>query len=377
MGQDIFQDICRRLLDNVRAKTPDMANGMLEVPAQAYRDPLQWQREMETIFLQMPLLTALSCELPQVGDFVSYSILGRPILLVRGEDGRVRTFLNVCRHRGARLTHAAWGNAERFVCPYHAWSYGRDGALLGVPDRDSFGALQIDGLLALPTEERAGAVFSCLTPGTEFDLQDWLGGMLDSLAALELENLYPYRKTTVLDSPNWKLAADGYLDGYHIGFLHKNTIGKKSITNRNTYDLYGPHVRIGFATKRIHEIEALPPEDWHLPDFMSLVHFVFPNVSISGGLGDTVMLSRLFPGPTVDQSTTVQHLYFREPLEGKMLDNAEQKRLTYEQVVRDEDCATIFGISEALPSMDASPVVFGRNEPGNQRLHEFIREVTA
>ena len=136
-------------------------------------------------------------------------------------------------------------------------------------------------------------------------------------------------------------------------------------------------MRIGFATKRIREIEGLDPAEWHLPDYMSLVHYIFPNVSISGGHGATLMLSRLFPGSTVDQSTTVQHQYFREPVEGDMIATAEQKRLTYEQVVRDEDCATIFGISDALAAMDDSPIVFGRNEPGNQRLHGFVQEATA
>ena len=65
-----------------------------------------------------------------------------------------------------------------------------------------------------------------------------------------------------------------------------------------------------------------------LPDYMSLVHFVFPNVSISGGHGDTLMLSRLFPGPTVRESTTVQHQYFRVPVEGEMVEKAEEKRRT-------------------------------------------------
>ncbi len=375
--QEIFHDVCRRLYDNVKANRPDMANGILEVPARAYRDPEQFQREMEQIFLRMPLLTALSCDVPDAGDFMSYTLAGRPLLIVRGDDGQVRTFLNVCRHRGAKVADEMCGNASRFICPYHAWSYDRSGKLVAVPDSESFGPTNIEGLVQLPTQELAGAVFSCLSPDVELDLDSWLGGLLPSLQALKLDELYPYKKTTTLDSPNWKLAADGYLDGYHIGLLHKNTIGKKAISNRNTYDLYGPHVRIGFATKRIREIEGLDPAEWHLPDYMSLVHYIFPNVSISGGHGDTLMLSRLFPGSTVDQSTTVQHQYFREPVEGDMIATAEQKRLTYEQVVRDEDCATIFGISDALAAMDDSPIVFGRNEPGNQRLHGFVQEATA
>ena len=79
---------------------------------------------------------------------------------------------------------------------------------------------------------------------------------------LQLDKLHRYDVETKLPSGNWKATADGYLDGYHLGYLHRNSIGVKSITNRNTYDLYGPHVRIGFANKPIHELRDVPPEEW-------------------------------------------------------------------------------------------------------------------
>ena len=182
---------------------------------------------------------------------------------------------------------------------------------------------------------------------------------------------------TTLDSPNWKLAADGYLDGYHIGYLHRNTIGRKAITNRNTYDLFGPHVRIGFATKLTASADDAALDGGNPPDYLSLVHYVFPNVSMSGGHGDTLMLSKLLPGPTVDRSTTVQFQYYREPIVGDMVAVAEEKRLTYEAVVRDEDCATIFGINGGLAAMGDRHFVFGRNEPANQHLHHTIASYTS
>ena len=103
-----------------------------------------------------------------------------------------------------------------------------------------------------------------------------------------------------------------------------------------------------------------------------MVHYVFPNVSISGGHGDTVMLSKLLPGPTVERSTTVQFQYYREPVVGDRVAIAEEKRLTYAAVVRDEDCATIFGINDALDAIGDGHFLFGRNEPANQQLHRTI-----
>jgi hypothetical protein len=244
-----------------------------------------------------------------------------------------------------------------------------------VPGAETFGDIDVTGLVELPTEVRAGAVFATLDPAGQLDLDSWLGGLDESLAALRLDEFHPYRTPTYIDSPNWKLAADGYLDGYHIGDLHRNTIGRKAITNRNTYDFFGPHVRIGFATKATDEYD--PSTDRRFTVVLSLVHYVFPNVSLSGGHGDTLMMSRLLPGPGVGESRTLQFQFYRSPIEGELLEQAETKRRTYEAVVRDEDCATIFQINDGLAAVGDGHFLFGRNEPANQHLHRTIVELTA
>jgi phenylpropionate dioxygenase-like ring-hydroxylating dioxygenase large terminal subunit len=358
----------------------------MKVPAVAYADPDLHRREIDDVFLTVPLLVALACEVREVGDYVAYEVAGRPIVVIRGDDGRIRTFLDICRHRGPRVTDEVCGTARRLTCPYHSWSYDTTGRLVGIPGRDSFGEIGEIGLTELPTTVRSGAVFAVLRPQAGADLEEsidgWLDGLADSLALLRLDEFHPYRVPTFLDSPNWKLAADGYLDGYHIGYLHRNTIGTRAITNRNTYDLFGPHVRIGFAGTPLaalteDEVAALPGEpDERLREVMSLVHYVFPNVSISGGHGDTLMMSRLLPGPTPDRSTTLQFQFYRQPIEGDLVEVAEEKRRTYESVVRDEDCATIFQIGSALDAVGDGHFLFGRNELGNQHLHRTVAHLT-
>lgn len=379
-------DIAVRLRRNVDAGHPDLAPSPMKVPASAYADPDRYRRELDDVFLTVPLLVALTCEVSEVGDYVAYEVAGRPIVVVRGDDGEIRTFLDVCRHRGPRVTTDVCGTARRLTCPYHSWSYDMTGRLVGIPGRESFGEVGDIGLTELPTVVRSGAVFARLRPEAGPDLEasidEWLDGLADSLAVLRLDEFHPYRVPTFLDSPNWKLAADGYLDGYHIGYLHRNTIGTRAITNRNTYDLFGPHVRIGFAGKPLadlsdDEVAALPGEpDERLREVMSLVHYVFPNVSISGGHGDTLMLSRLLPGPTPDRSTTLQFQFYRQPIEGDLVEEAEAKRRTYESVVRDEDCATIFQIGSALDAVGDGHFLFGRNELGNQHLHRTVAHLT-
>jgi len=366
--------VARRLMANIESNAPDQDDAPMKVPASSYRDPARWQAEIDKIFLSVPLVVALSCDIRQPGDYNALEIAGRPLLVVRGDDGVARTFINMCRHRGARVVDPGCGSARRFTCPYHAWTYDANGALVGVTGRDTFGDLDVTGLVELPTQERVGVVMAVLTPGAEIDVDAWLGGMADALALLRLDEMHRYPATTELESPNWKVAADGYVDGYHIGYLHKQSIGVNSITNRNTYDLFGPHQRIGFASKTTAELAGMPEDQWVLKDRMSMVHYIFPNISMAGGLDDApLMISRLLPGPTHDRSKTHQFHYYRQPVEGtEAMAKAEERRQMYERVVRDEDYVTGFGITGALAAFGDDHFRFGRNERGNQHLHRTI-----
>ena len=244
MASTPFPELGRRLLANVDANHSDFAESMMLVPAAEYLDPDRFSREMDVVFRRNPLLVALSCDIPNAGDFTTMEIADRPIVVVRGEDGVARTFLNACRHRGRSVAEGCFGHGRRMTCPYHFWVYDTEGKLVGIPGKEGFADLDVDGLIEYPTAERAGAVFSILTVGAPLDIDEWLGDMQASLELLNLTKLYRHDTETKLPSGNWKATADGYLDGYHLGYLHRNTIGTKSITNRNTYDLFGPHVRI-------------------------------------------------------------------------------------------------------------------------------------
>jgi phenylpropionate dioxygenase-like ring-hydroxylating dioxygenase large terminal subunit len=371
-------DVARRLLANVDAGTSDQSPVQMKVPASAYRDPARWDAEMEQVFRRSPLIVALSCDLREPGAYDTLEIAERPVVVTRGDDGVARAFLNVCRHRGALVAEGC-GTTRRFTCPYHAWVYDTRGKLVGVPGRDTFGDIDVSGLVELTTHERAGVILAVLTPGLEFDPAEWLAGMDDALQMLRLDELHRYPVLTELDSPNWKLTADGYVDGYHIGYLHSSTIGEKAITNRNTYDLLGPHVRIGFANKPITQIRDRPESEWPpMWEVMSMVHYVFPNVSISGQPERPLMLSRLLPGPTPNRSTTVQYHYYRTPVEGdEAIATAEARRKLYAEVTGQEDFVTGFRINRNLGALGDDHIRFGHNERGNQNLHSWIDALVA
>ena len=369
-----------RVLANVDRDRGDYADDLLKVPAADYRDPELFEREVEACYRRNPILVALAVDIPNTGDFTTLDIADRPIVVVRGDDGVARTFLNACRHRGAPVASECFGHGRRMTCPYHFWVYDAQGKLVGLPGKEGFEGLDVEGLIEFPTAERHGAIFATLTVGAEMDIDEWLGDMASALEMLQLHNLHRYDVETKLPSGNWKATADGYLDGYHLGYLHRNTIGGKSITNRNTYDLFGPHVRIGFANKPILQLRDTPVEEWDKYSAFSLVHFIFPNISISGHPDRSLMLSRMFPGPNVGECTVIQYQYFREPLEtDEALAEAEAKRQTYADVTYDEDFVTVMAIGRRMPALAATDDVmrFGRNEMGNQNLHRWVADLVA
>ncbi len=347
------------------------------MPASAYVDPGRFAREVQLIFRRLPLVVALSCELAGVGSYRALDVAGVPVLVVRGVDGQVKAFVNMCSHRGAQLVEEGTGRARRFSCPYHAWTYGLDGELVGIFQREDFGEVDAAclGLTRLPVLERAGLVWAVLTPGSTLDLASFLCGYDELLSLFEFERWHVVARRSVA-GPNWKVAYDGYLDLYHLPVLHRETFGTK-IPNRALYDAWGPHQRVTAPNPKYRDLLELPEQDWPLERLLNGVWTIFPHVSIAtfdvGMRG--VLVSQLFPGPDVGSSTTVQtFLVEREPSPQERL-VAEQQAAFLEHVVRDEDYRTGLRLQQALATGATEHVLFGRNEGGGQRFHRFVDRV--
>lgn len=371
--------LAKRMLAFYESGTTEQAASNYRVPAVNYIDQGRWQLEMDRIFRRVPLPLALSCEMAEANSYKSLDALGVPVLITRSADGVARAFLNVCRHRGAVVQAEGCGQARRFTCPYHAWVYDQGGCLAGIYREESFGPVDKDtlGLAPLACEERAGIVFVTLTPGPAMDIDEWLGDYASELASLHLEAWHLYDRRE-LPSPAWKVAFDGYLEGYHFASLHKDTIFKETMSNLMAVDSYGPHQRVVFAKHTLPELRDQPEEDWEPASYIGPVFTVFPCMAIAGGWRDLTMISQLFPGPTPDRSRTVQTFISRHPVVTD--EDREQARKATDflfTVVRDEDYATGFGITRALTAGAAQEFVFGRNEPSLHHFHRWVDRLVA
>jgi len=193
------------------------------LPAWIYQDPEFFEREKAEIFRKSWQVVCHLSDVPRPGDFHSFDFLGESIVVLRGDDGEVRAFHNVCRHRAARLLDGSKGHCgRRITCPYHAWTYALDGRLVGVPDRQAFPGLDSSrhGLVPLDLEVFMGFIFVRLEPGLP-SVREMAAPYADEMALYRMEELVPQGRVTLRPRQvNWKNVGDNYSDGLHITVAH-------------------------------------------------------------------------------------------------------------------------------------------------------------
>jgi choline monooxygenase len=193
------------------------------IPASWYVDPRIFELEGINVFGRNWQLVARTDQVASPGQFVRAEIAGEPVVVVRGGDGVLRAFLNVCRHHAAAVVTEPCGQASILQCPYHGWKYGLDGSLKGMPEFDgvqNFDRAQ-NGLVPVRVETWECFVFVNLGSAAPA-LRDFLGGLVQRMAPLGIGKLHYFDRRTYDIRCNWKVFVDNYLDGgYHVPYLHK------------------------------------------------------------------------------------------------------------------------------------------------------------
>jgi Rieske 2Fe-2S family protein len=186
-----------------------------------YVDPDGMAHEQAAIFARTWQLAGHVADLAEPGRFVSAQVGAESALVVRGEDGALRAFRNVCRHRAARLREGRGDCGKAIRCPYHGWTYRTDGRLIGVPEGRGFPDLDKAQLSLLPArvETLAGLVFVNLDLDAQ-PLGEQLTGLAERLAPYGIERLTRFSESTSSQPANWKIVADNYLEGYHVPIAH-------------------------------------------------------------------------------------------------------------------------------------------------------------
>lgn len=370
-------EVAKRIFGYIDANGTAMADALYRNDVSTYTDPLQTRQEIDELFGGWPLHIALSCELPEPGDYLTLDHLAVPVLLTRNREGDVRAFMNVCRHRGAKVADGSGTGRKVFTCPYHAWSYDLDGALKAVPFDHAFaGCDKADmALRPLPVQEKYGMIWVRTAPDADFEIDQALKGTEDDLAHLGIADYHHYETRTLRVGMNWKLVIDTFLESYHINVLHKNSIAPIIRNNRSSVDKFGENFLALYPRWSIDEMRDQPEQDWDLIKHSVMIYVLFPN-TVFVVQGDHLETWRVYPenGDT-ERAVMDVGFYIPEPATTESARRHWDRNMDLlMKTVLEEDFPLGEGIQRGFHSGAQDHITFGRNEPALHYFHQAIKQ---
>lgn len=339
------------------------------IPSSWYTDKDFYELELKTVFSNSWQLAGRLDQVAAPGQYVTSDIAGEPVVIVRGTDGVLRGFFNVCRHHAAAIMTESEGKAAQLRCPYHGWTYSLEGELKGTPDFS--GVCNFDrasnGLVPLQMTEWENWIFVKLDR-SEHSLLDFLGeDLVQQIVPLQLRDLHWFERRYYSFDCNWKVFVDNYLDGgYHVPYLHKGLdsvldYGKYMIENGKHHCLqWSPIVTEGAES----QTGAVRKGD------RALYYWIYPNFMINWY--DGVMDTNLVVPRGVDQTEVIFDFYFPDVVS----EEARRKNLASVAVgqrIQDEDVAICKSVQRGLNSRAYNAGRLSvRREAGEHLFHRLL-----
>jgi Rieske 2Fe-2S family protein len=191
------------------------------LPQKYFVSPEVFEEEQEKIFARQWVLVGHQSEVARAGDFFLGDVAGESVIISRDRDGVVRGFYNVCRHRGTRLCEEGRGHAAAIQCPYHAWTYGLDGRLVGAPHMDEVKGFQKEEFSLCPANLAIWEGFIFVNLANEaMPLEEWFAPLRRKFSQWNLPNLRSAKRVAYDVKANWKLMFENYAECYHCPGVH-------------------------------------------------------------------------------------------------------------------------------------------------------------
>jgi len=280
------------------------------LPASFYIDPAVAQIEADRVFSRTWQVVGHRDQVAKPGDYFTTELLGEPLLFVRGEDGKVRGFYNVCRHRAGPPAEGC-GSRKLFRCGYHGWTYGLDGKLMSAPEFDGVQSFHRKDFSLAPvrTEEWSGLIFVNLNKDAP-SLLESLGELPQQTARFVFERMKLAERRTYEMKCNWNTYIDNYLEGYHLPSVHPG-LNRELDYNAYVVEPYPCHI------KQFSPIRGAQPGDANprryqeaREDLTTDYYWIFPNWMLNC-YPDNVSLNIVLPLDT-ERSLAIFEWYLPE-----------------------------------------------------------------
>jgi choline monooxygenase len=341
----------------------------LTIPASWYTNPKILQLELQAVFGRTWQVIGRMGQVASSGDYITAQVGNEPVLAVRGADGSLGAFFNVCRHHAAAVAIEPCGRAQSFRCPYHGWTYGLDGKLKGAPEFNevrNFDRAK-NGLVPVRVDTWEQFVFVALDPAPP-PLREFLGALAEVVMPLSLGNLKFYTRRVYTLNCNWKVFVDNYLDGgYHVPHLHKGLNSaleykQYTIENGERYSVQSsPMVRSDeddsvASTRRGERAYYL----WLYPNFM---------INVYQGVMDTNLVLPM----GLDKTQVIFDFFFDDVSPEREAINAESVAVS--DKIQDEDVDICESVQRGLNSRAyGAGRLSVRREAGEHLFHRLLAQ---
>ena len=347
---------------------PDPLDRM-SLPGWLYHDEEFLVAEKRAFLRGAPKVVCHVSDIAQPGEWRSLDYLGESVIAIRGDDGVARGFANVCRHRGSRLVDGSGGCAKVLTCPYHAWSYARDGRLVGVPHRSEYPGLDANalGLVPVAIEQWHGFLFVTLEDGAP-SVAEMMAPYEEEVALYRFEELRAIGRVTLRPRAlNWKTIADNYSDGLHIPVGHPGLtrlFGRSyKIEAEGQVDRMEGELRTDVSDNPSERAyQHFLPEAKYLPASHRrkwLYYKLFPNVAFDI-YPDQVDFMQFLPVSATQ--TVIREVSYALPDTRREMKAARYLNWRINRRVNDEDNALISRVQEGMGSPSYIPGPLGTSE---------------
>lgn len=362
--------------EHLRLGTTHLADREYFNPVANYASTDIVNAESEKLFRRFPVIVGHASRLAEPGAFFTTQLDGTPLVVTRQADGSVRAFENICRHRGSRVVEECEGTKRRFSCPYHAWSYDIDGTLVSIPEADGFNGVDKSerGLIEVTTSIRHGFVWVQLE-AEPIDVGSYLGPFDEELAAYRLDEYVEERETELRTEVNWKVVVDGFLEGYHLPFLHAKTISPYIRQKPTPFEAVGLHGRMVAVRKSFEEFVDADPEEVDLLPHIAIIYQLFPN-TILVWQADHFEMWNCFPDDAQAGKSMSRVSLLAPDAEAAVgrSDYWNKNWTVLMNTVEQEDFRVGRTMQAGYAAGSQTTVVFGRNEPALQNFHRNLAD---